>query len=47
MSQISDANIEYWDFPGMGTKTYPAETYFQGVKLNDTFVIFMATRFAT
>ena len=33
MSQISSANIEYWDFPGMGTKTFPAKTYFQGVKL--------------
>ena len=33
MSQISSANIEYWDFPGKGTKTFPAKTYFQGVKL--------------
>lgn len=42
-----NANIEYWDLPGMGTDNFPAETYFQDVKLNeyDTFVIFIDTRF--
>ena len=42
-----NANIEYWDFPGMGTNNFPATTYFQDVKLDeyDTFVIFTHTRF--
>lgn len=42
-----NANIEYWDLPGMGTHNFPAKTYFQDVKLNeyDTFVIFIDTRF--
>ena len=42
-----NANIEYWDFPGMGTNNFPAKTYFQDVKLDeyDTFVIFTHTRF--
>ena len=42
-----NANIEYWDLPGMGTDKFPAKTYFQDVKLNeyDTFVIFTDTRF--
>ena len=42
-----NANIEYWDLPGMGTEDFPAKTYFQDVKLNeyDTFVILTDTRF--
>ena len=42
-----NANIEYWDFPGMGTNNFPAKTYFQDVKLDeyDTFLIFTHTRF--
>ena len=39
MSQISNPIIEYWDFPGMGTKTFPAKTYFQGVKLTALHVL--------
>ena len=42
-----NANIEYWDLPGMGTEDFPAKTYFEDVKLNeyDTFVILTANRF--
>ena len=42
-----NANIEYWDFPGMGTNNFPAKTYFQDAKLDeyDTFLIFTHTRF--
>ena len=41
-----NANIEYWDLPGIGTPNVPAKTYFEDVKLNeyDTFVIFIDTR---
>ena len=41
-----NANIEYWDLPGIGTPNFPAKTYFEDVKLNeyDTFVIFIDTR---
>ena len=43
----NNANIEYWDLPGMGTEDFPAKTYFEDVKLNeyDTFVILTANRF--
>lgn len=42
-----NANIEYWDLPGMGTEDFPAKTYFEDVKLNeyDTFVILTDNRF--
>ena len=41
-----NANIEYWDLPGIGTPNFPAKTYFEDVKLNeyDTFVTFIDTR---